>query len=109
MWTVAVLLISVGVVVVALAWKRKHDEESERKAVQERVPGAEQWAGKRVCVVVNPIGGAGHGKRVYEKVLKPMLTHAGITIDLIGNSSISMPNNFYPIHKMDHLKIPLLV
>jgi sphingosine kinase len=47
------------------------------------VAGSEQWAGKRVCVVVNPIGGAGHGKRVFQRVLKPMLTNAGLVVDLI--------------------------
>lgn len=82
-WVVSAVAVA-SVVVSATVWKRRRDADSEWRAAREPVPGAEQWAGKRVCVVVNPIGGAGHGKRVFQNVLKPMLSQAGILIDLIG-------------------------
>jgi len=85
-WTTAAIL----AVVVFLWCKKRHEREKERRAVMTPVPGAEQWAGKRVCVVVNPIGGAGYGKQVFQKVLKPMLTQARVLMDVIGAMSLAL-------------------
>jgi len=78
------LVASLVAVLAVMSVMKQRERERERRAVSgPPVPGAEQWAGKRVCVVVNPIGGAGHGKRVFQRLLKPMLTNAGVLVDLI--------------------------
>jgi hypothetical protein len=83
-WVGLALVASVAAVVTVLSLLKRREREREARAVSVPVAGSEQWAGKRVCVVVNPIGGAGHGKRVFQRVLKPMLTNAGLVVDLIG-------------------------
>src|SRR5690349_8864050 len=83
-WVGLALAASLVAMFVVMLLTKQRERERQRRVSGPPVPGAEQWAGKRVCVVVNPIGGAGYGKRVFQSVLKPMLTNAGVLVDLIG-------------------------
>lgn len=41
---------------------------------------------KHLLVFINPLGGKGQGKRVYEKKVAPLFTLASITTDIIGKA-----------------------
>uniref|UniRef100_G3QMD2 DAGKc domain-containing protein n=1 Tax=Gorilla gorilla gorilla TaxID=9595 RepID=G3QMD2_GORGO len=40
---------------------------------------------KQLLVFINPFGGKGQGKRIYERKVAPLFTLASITTDIIGN------------------------